>query len=118
MTDQSRCAAWQPARIKIDGARVKAGQKLWLVIGATGRDPQQFPEPDRFDVSRSPNRHLQFGIGPHFCIGAALARAEIQLALAGLLKRFRDIELAVDKIHWHEIAAFRGPKEVPLALRR
>jgi pimeloyl-[acyl-carrier protein] synthase len=102
----------------IDAAEIRAGQTLWLAIGATGRDPRQFPEPDRFDIGRSPNRHLQFGIGPHFCIGAALARAEIQLALAGLLARFRQIELATDDIHWHEIAVFRGPKAVPLALRR
>jgi cytochrome P450 len=102
----------------IDAAEIRAGQTLWLAIGATGRDPRQFPEPSRFDLGRSPNRHLQFGIGPHFCIGAALARAEIQLALAGLLERFRRIELAADEIHWHEIAVFRGPKAVPLMLRR
>jgi pimeloyl-[acyl-carrier protein] synthase len=102
----------------VDAAEIRAGQTLWLAIGATGRDPRQFPEPDRFDIGRSPNRHLQFGIGPHFCIGAALARAEIQLALGGLLARFRQIELATDDIHWHEIAVFRGPKAVPLALSR
>jgi pimeloyl-[acyl-carrier protein] synthase len=102
----------------VDAAEIRAGQTLWLAIGATGRDPRQFPEPDRFHIGRSPNRHLQFGIGPHFCIGAALARAEIQLALAGLLARFRQIELATDDIHWHEIAVFRGPKAVPLALSR
>lgn len=102
----------------IDRAEIRAGETLWLAIGATGRDPQQFPEPNRLDIGRSPNRHLQFGIGPHFCIGAALARAEIQLALAGLLARFRRIELAADDIRWHEIAVFRGPKAVPLALGR
>ena len=102
----------------IDRAEIRAGDTLWLAIGATGRDPRQFPEPNRLDIGRSPNRHLQFGIGPHFCIGAALARAEIQLALAGLLGRFRRIELAADDIRWHEIAVFRGPKAVPLALGR
>jgi pimeloyl-[acyl-carrier protein] synthase len=102
----------------IDRAEIRAGETLWLAIGATGRDPRQFPEPNRLDIGRSPNRHLQFGNGPHFCIGAALARAEIQLALAGLLARFRRIELAADDIRWHEIAVFRGPKAVPLALGR
>jgi pimeloyl-[acyl-carrier protein] synthase len=104
--------------LEMNGAEIRASQTLWLAIGATGRDPLQFPESDRFDIGRSPNRHLQFGLGPHFCIGAALARAEIQLALAGLLARFRRIELATDEIHWHEIAVFRGPKAVPLALSR
>jgi cytochrome P450 len=102
----------------IDAAEIRAGQTLWLAIGATGRDPRQFPQPSRFDVGRSPNRHLQFGIGPHFCIGASLARAEIQLALSALLKHFRRIELAADEIHWNEIAAFRGPRAVPLTLSR
>jgi hypothetical protein len=104
--------------LELDAAQIRAGQTLWLAIGATGRDPRQFAEPNRFDIGRSPNRHLQFGVGPHFCIGAALARAEIQLALAALLARFRRIELATDDIQWHEIAAFRGPKAVPLALHR
>jgi pimeloyl-[acyl-carrier protein] synthase len=104
--------------LEIDGTEIRAGQTLWLAIGATGRDPRQFAEPSRFDVGRLPNRHLQFGVGPHFCIGAALARAEIALALAGLLVRFRRIELATDEIHWHEIAVFRGPMAVPLALGR
>jgi cytochrome P450 len=102
----------------MDAAEIRAGETLWLAIGATGRDPRQFLEPNRLDIGRSRNRHLQFGNGPHFCIGAALARAEIQLALAGLLARFRRIELAADDIHWHEIAAFRGPKTVPLAVGR
>ena len=57
----------------IDRAEIRAGDTLWLAIGATGRDPRQFPEPNRLDIGNSPNRHLQFGIGPHFCIGAALA---------------------------------------------
>ena len=104
--------------LEFDATKIRAGETLWLAIGATGRDPRQFPEPNRFDIGRSPNRHLQFGAGPHFCIGAALARAEIQLALAGLLARFRRIELAGDTVDWHEIAVFRGPKAVPLALGR
>jgi len=102
--------------LEFDATKIRAGETLWLAVGATGRDPRQFPEPNRFDIGRSPNRHLQFGAGPHFCIGAALARAEIQLALTGLLARFRRIELAGDPVDWHEIAVFRGPKAVPLAL--
>jgi len=104
--------------LELDATQIRAGQTLWLAIGATGRDPRQFAKPNRFDLDRSPNRHLQFGLGPHFCIGAALARAEIQLALAGLFDNFRRIELATDEIRWHEIPAFRGPKAVPLAVDR
>jgi cytochrome P450 len=104
--------------LELDATQIRAGQTLWLAIGATGRDPRQFAKPNRFDLDRSPNRHLQFGLGPHFCIGAALARAEIQLAFAGLFDNFRRIELATDEIRWHEIPAFRGPKAVPLAVDR
>jgi pimeloyl-[acyl-carrier protein] synthase len=104
--------------LELDSRKIRAEQVIWLAIGATGRDPRQFPEPNRFDVGRSPNRHLQFGHGPHFCIAAALARAEIQFALAGLLRRFRRIELAADEIEWHQIDVFRGPKALPLALGR
>jgi pimeloyl-[acyl-carrier protein] synthase len=104
--------------LELGATRIRAGQPLWLAIAATGRDPRQFPEPARFDAGRSPNRPLQFGAGPHFCLGAALARAEIELALAALLSRYRQIELAADRIYWHQIAVFRGPKAVPLTLGR
>ena len=102
--------------LEFDGTAIRAGRTLWLAIGATGRDPRQFAEPNRFDIARSPIRHLQFGLGPHFCISAALARMEIQLALSGLLACFRQIELAADEIEWHQIAVFRGPKALPLSL--
>jgi len=101
---------------ELDRTMIRAGHTLWLAIGATGRDPRQFAEPNRFDIGRSPVRHLQFGLGPHFCIGAALARMEIQRALAGLSARFRRIELAAEEIEWHQIAVFRGPKALPLSL--
>jgi pimeloyl-[acyl-carrier protein] synthase len=104
--------------LELDATEIRAGQDLWLAIGATGRDPRQFPEPNRFDLGRSANKHLQFGHGPHFCIAAALARAEMALALAGLLARFRRIERAADETEWHQIAVFRGPKALPLAVRR
>ena len=103
---------------ELDSARIRAGQVIWLAIGATGRDQRVFRDPNRFDICRSPNRHLQFGRGPHFCIGAALARAEIEHALAGLLRRFGRIEPAAGEVEWHEIDVFRGPRSLPLKLGR
>jgi pimeloyl-[acyl-carrier protein] synthase len=103
---------------ELGSREIRAGQVVWLAIGATGRDPRMFREPNRFDIGRSPNRHLQFGRGAHFCIGAALARAEIEFAVGGLLGRFRRIELAAAEIEWHQIDVFRGPKALPLALGR
>ena len=97
-TDRSRCAASPPATTS--SRRRPRSERVRPSGSPSGRRaeiPRQFPEPNRLDIGRSPNRHLQFGLGPHFCIGAALARAEIQLALAGLLARFRRIELAADE---------------------
>lgn len=103
--------------LSLGSAHISAGDQIWLAIGATGRDPREFPQPDTFDITRSPNRHLQFGRGPHFCIGAALARAEIELALGGILARFRSIGFGANQVEWHEIPVFRGPKSVPLVVR-
>ena len=68
--------------VSIGGVAIPKGEGAILVIGAANRDPAQFEDPDRLDVARADNRHLAFGYGPHFCLGAGLARAEAQLALA------------------------------------
>ena len=72
---------------------VVAGQKIAALLGAANRDPEVFDEADRFDVSRADNPHLGFGLGIHFCIGAPLARVELQTSLHTLLTRFPQLEL-------------------------
>jgi cytochrome P450 len=76
------------------GLRLARGQKVAALLGAANRDPAVFAEPDRFVVDRSPNPHLAFGAGIHFCLGAPLARLELQTALRALLRRFPDLRLA------------------------
>ncbi|BAR47240.1 cytochrome P450 [Methylobacterium aquaticum] len=77
----------------IDGQVFPAGTQITLCIGAANRDPAQFPDPDRFDVARDPNRHLAFASGIHQCVGMAVARLEGRIALSRFLARFPDYRL-------------------------
>jgi cytochrome P450 len=80
--------------VEIDGHRVAAGQSVVCVLGAANRDPAHFPDPDRLDLGREDVRHLAFGMGPHYCLGAPLARLEGAVAFSTLLRRFPDLRLA------------------------
>ncbi len=77
--------------VELSGQRLRAGQWVIAEISSANRDEEQFPDPDRFDFKRTPNRHLAFGHGIHFCLGAPLARLEAKIALMLLLERFRSI---------------------------
>jgi cytochrome P450 len=80
--------------VELGGQLVQAGQRLIGFLASGNRDEKAFPEPDRFDIARSPNRHLGFGHGIHFCLGAPLARLEGRIALTAILQRLRDLRLA------------------------
>lgn len=80
--------------VDVAGVRVERGQKIAALLGAANRDPAVFAEPDRFDVARSPNNHLAFGVGVHFCLGAPLARMELAESVAALFATFPDLHLA------------------------
>jgi cytochrome P450 len=79
--------------VEIRGQEVKEGDRVVIWYASANRDEEVFPEADRFDVGRQPNDHLGFGIGPHFCLGAHLARLEIRIMFEELLRRLPDIEL-------------------------
>ena len=81
------------ADTEIRGVRIRAGDKLILWYPAVNRDEDVFAEPERFDVRRDPNEHLSFGIGEHFCLGASLARLELQMIFTGLVRRMHDLEI-------------------------
>jgi pimeloyl-[acyl-carrier protein] synthase len=87
----------QPRLIRHDtelgGQRLKEGDIAFQMLGAANRDPEVFDQPDTFDIRREPNRHIAFGLGPHFCIGAPLSRAEGQIALTALTARMPYLEL-------------------------
>jgi cytochrome P450 len=87
-------------RLEIAGVDVPAGQFVVLNLTAANRDPRRFHDPDRFDVGRHDNRHLSFGFGIHYCLGANLARMEGEVVLATLLDRFAEIEVIADGSDW------------------
>ncbi len=80
--------------LPLGGQQVAAGQALLLLLGAANRDPRVFRDPDQFDIQRTPNHHLAFGEGPHYCLGAALARLEGRIAAEILLEKMPKLALA------------------------
>jgi cytochrome P450 len=92
-----------------------AGTPVTLCIGAANRDPAQFPDPENFDVGRSPNRHLAFASGPHQCAGMALARLEGAIAISRFLARFPRYELNAPPVRGGRVR-FRGFASVPCAV--
>ncbi|MPZ49118.1 MAG: cytochrome P450 [Dehalococcoidia bacterium] len=100
--------------LELRGQRIEPGQVLLCVLGAANRDPEQFVEPDRFDVRRASNRHLAFGYGIHYCLGAPLAIAEAQVAFETLLQRLPEPEPAGEP-EWGASFILRGLKSLPVA---
>jgi cytochrome P450 len=100
--------------VALGGAVLKRGDLVMCLVGAANRDPGHFPNPDVFDLGRRDNRHLSFGRGIHFCLGAPLARLEARVALPALLRRFPRIELATDQPRWRPSPLLRGLAELPV----
>jgi cytochrome P450 len=90
------------------GHPVAAGDWLTVVLGAANRDAAAFADPQRFDISRRPNKHLTFAHGAHFCLGAPLARAQGQIAIQSVVQRFPDLQLVNERADWRDNAVLRG----------
>jgi cytochrome P450 len=106
------------ADMAIGGTVIPRGDIVVPVLLAANRDPAAFPDPDVFDISRSPNPHLGFGHGIHFCLGAALARLQAREAIGTLVRRFPRLALAVDpdEIDWTPGLAVHGVRHLPVLL--
>jgi len=104
------------ADIPLGGQTIPRGDILLACLGSANRDPAQFPDPDRLDIRRANNKHLAFGSGPHFCIGAALARMEADAAIRALITRFPNLRLERQRLRWHTGRTFRGVKALWLRL--
>jgi cytochrome P450 len=99
------------------GVALRQGDRIGLLLGAANRDPERFSDPDRLDASRSPNPHVAFGGGIHFCIGAPLARLEMEVALPILFARLPDLGLA-ERPQYRDSYHFHGLASLPVKWRR
>jgi cytochrome P450 len=109
-----RTARIPSADVTIDGHTIAKGEMVMPFIGAADRDPAQFPEPDRLDLGRTDNRHIAFGWGIHFCLGAPLARVEGQIAINTLLQRLPKLRLDTDKPEFRQSLTLRGLRTLPV----
>jgi cytochrome P450 PksS len=102
--------------LEVAGVPVRRGEMVLGLIGSANRDAAHFAEPDVLDLGREPNRHLGFGIGVHYCLGAPLARLEAQAAISALLARAPDLALAVPPaaLRWRRHVFLRGLRELPV----
>jgi len=99
--------------VELCGQPVRAGDRVALMYSSANRDEAAFPEPTRFDVRREPNHHLAFGFGPHFCLGATLARIELRALLEVMVPRIGALELA-GPVRRVRSSFLNGLKELPL----
>ena len=101
--------------ITIGGRTIGKGEMVMPFLGAADRDPAQFPEPDRLDITRADNRHIAFGWGIHFCLGAPLARVEGQIAINTLVGRLPKLALATDRPEFRQSLTLRGLTSLPVS---
>ena len=107
---------WAARDLELHGARIQQGDLVLAALIAANRDPAEFPDPDRFDITRTPNRHIAFGNGIHYCLGAPLARLEGAIATNSLLKRFPNLQLAVpaESLEWTPSLLLHGLRALPV----
>lgn len=101
--------------VTLHGETLCEGDQLILMYPAANRDPRVFTDPDTLDVQRNPNPHLAFGFGPHFCMGASLARMELRVMFGELLRRLPDLHLAGDPMPRRSSNFISGPEAMPVA---
>jgi len=103
--------------VSVSGVAIPRNALVFAVLGSANRDEQQFPNPDNLDLARADNKHVAFGLGIHYCLGAPLARLEGQIAINTLLQRAPALRLAVprEKLRWRRGYVLRGLNSLPVA---
>ena len=102
--------------MEILGRRYPKGTKFGLLYGSANRDPNQFPNADQFDVTRTPNRHIAFGKGAHLCLGNHLSRLDMEVIFQTLIERVRSIELLEEQPRYKRGLSVRGPQSLRVLL--
>jgi cytochrome P450 len=108
---------WAAADVELGGCTIRRGDVVIPILNSAGRDPQRFEDPDRLDLRRADTKHVAFGRGSHYCLGAPLARLEAQVALETLLRRLPGLRLAVarDELEWRATPGFRRAVSIQVA---
>jgi len=108
---------WAATDVELGGRTIRRGELVIAILNAADRDPERFPEPDRLDVCRADTKHLAFGRGSHYCLGAPLARLETEIALETLFRRLPGLRLAVEpaELEWRATPTFRRVEALPVS---
>ncbi len=109
---------WSLEPVEMYGQVIPAGDMILTSLLGANRDPEAFKNPDMFDITRTPNKHIAFGFGIHYCVGAPLARLEGAIAINTLLRRVPDLALAVDinELNWNATLLLHGMKSMPVRI--
>jgi cytochrome P450 len=107
---------YMPDDVEVYDRTVPAGSTMMFLVGAANRDERHFDDPDRFDIRRNIDKHLTFGYGIHFCLGAALARLEGRVALDEVLQRFPEWEVDWSGARWAQTSTVRGWESLPVVV--
>jgi cytochrome P450 PksS len=104
--------------MELAGVTIPRGALVLVAIVSANADESRFPEPEQLDIARGEQRHLAFGLGPHYCLGAPLARMEARVALAALIQHFPQLRLAVpvEQLQWRPGVSLRGLGSLPVSL--
>src|SRR3990172_9322902 len=100
--------------LEYGGAHLRRGDYVLQILGSANRDPQVFPRPDEFNITRRPNRHLSFAVGIHFCVGAPLARLEAPMAIDTVVRRLPSVQLATETVEWRRHGLLRALRALPV----
>jgi cytochrome P450 len=108
---------WAATDVELGGQTIRRGEGVIVILGSANRDPSRFTDPDRLDLARTDVKHIAFGRGSHYCLGAPLARLEAEVALTTLLRRLPGLRLAapVEELSWRPVPVFRSLVSLPVA---